>query len=765
MPSTETIPELTNEALSRERLEHMLEEMRHQPAWRREADKCAEYYDGNQLSPEALEKLQDRGQPEIITNMVKPTIDAVLGIEKKNKRDFVVRPEDDNGASPDEAEALSLRLKHAEIESGADSALSTAFEGMVKTGLEWVEVTTSMDAMKPGPECHAINRREVFWDFRSMKADLSDAKWLIRARWMEVEDAIAYFPEHAEILRHAIQGWNGYDPLTSSSVYLQRAFDIERDTPINQADWRNIQRKTVCLYEIWYRRWVSTMIMELPDGRRVEFDEKNPKHLFAVNTGRVRLFKGVVSKIRLAWYCGPHFLADIPSPYKHNYFPYVAVFGYREDTTGVPYGVIRNILSKQDEINARTSKQMWLLNSRRVIADNDAVEDHELAAEEVARPDAYIRLNPNRRPDAKFDIEDGTQLAASQAQALMEAKLEIEQISSVHKAMLGQSSQSASGLAINSLVDQGVSALSKLFDNYAAARRQVGEMLLSMVIEDLQGKPTPVKLGYGTSQRTIVLNQPAQDPATGAIITLNDVRRLRVKVMLDDVPQSSTYRMQVMTMTAEVFKSLPPQVQQQLADFWIECTDLPNKEKAAERLRRILSIPDDSPAGQQQAQQAMLQQQQQQQQMLALEMAEKQARIEKEQANAMKLKADAAAIQRGLESVPNVALPEHEAALQEVHAQAQAMLSEKDQHIQQLQNDMQQREQSDRAGEKIVENRAKIEIARIQAEKDKHIAEAQQANTEQIQKVIAPLLDAIKQIQQQLKTIKSSEAKETVSVE
>ena len=41
---------------------------------------------------------------------------------------------------------------------------------------------------------------------------------------------------------------------------------------------------------------------------------------------------------------------------------------------------------------------LWLMNSRRVLADSDAVLDHDRAAEEVARADAYIQLNAARKP-------------------------------------------------------------------------------------------------------------------------------------------------------------------------------------------------------------------------------------------------------------------------------------------------------------------------------------------------------------------------------
>ena len=126
--------ELADSALSREQVEAFLFEIKQQPAWRKEADRCADYYDGNQLSQETADRLKERGQPPLISNLIKPTIDTVLGMEAKTRTDWRVRSEDDEACDDDLAEALSLKLKHAEIESRADRAVSDAYAAQCKTG-------------------------------------------------------------------------------------------------------------------------------------------------------------------------------------------------------------------------------------------------------------------------------------------------------------------------------------------------------------------------------------------------------------------------------------------------------------------------------------------------------------------------------------------------------------------------------------------------------------------------------------------------------
>ncbi len=639
-PTNKQLPEeLENTALPRKQLEMFLWEIKHQPHWRREADRAADYYDGNQLSPETVERLKERGQPPLITNLIKPTVDTVLGLEAKTRSDWRVRPEDDDQANDELAEALSLKLKHAEIESRADRAISDAYAGQVKAGLAWVEVARESDPFRCPYRVRYVHRREIFWDWRAEQPDLSDARYLIRRRWMELEQAIAMMPQYADLFRMTTGGWAGFDPLLEQDSRLVQSWEIERDTRIAAVDWRDIQRMRICLYEVWYRKWVRGYTLTLPNGRVVEADFDNPYHQQAIMSGYAEVKQATFQKVRLAWYTGPHFLYDIPSPYRHNAFPYVPFFGYREDLTNVPYGLIRSMISPQDEINARKSKMLWSLNSRRVVADADAVHDHGRAMAEVARPDAYIVLNANRKPQSQFKVEPGGDLASQQFQVMQEAKMEIAEASGIHKPMMGQTQSGTSGLAINSLVEQGLNTLAEINDNFRYSRRLVGEMLFQILQENIGSKPMTVTLGEGMNKKVIPLNQQAMDPQTGQVVMVNDVQKVKAKIVLDDVPSTPTYRMQQLQMLTEITKSLPPQLQGYVMDFIIEATDMPKRHELADRLRAVVGI--HSPEEQQAAAQ---QQQAMQQHEMQLQTQERQAKIQETMAKVQKLMAEAQSI-------------------------------------------------------------------------------------------------------------------------
>ena len=642
-PTDSAMPEdLEDSALPRGQVEMFLREIKHQPHWRREADRAADYYDGNQLSPETVERLKERGQPPLITNIIKPTIDTVLGMEAKSRSDWRVRPEDDDECEDDLAEGLSVKLKHAEIESRADRAVSDAYAAQIKAGLGWVEVAREHDPFKCPYRVRYVHRREIFWDWRAEQPDLSDARYLIRRRWLELEHAIALMPQYAGLFRMTTGGWAGFDPLMEQDSRLVQSWEVERDTRIAAVDWRDIQRMRICLYEIWYRKWVRGYTMTLPNGTVMEADFNNPRHNEAIVAGIATIKQATFQKVRLAWYTGPHFLYDVPSPYKHNQFPYVPFFGHREDLTNVPYGLIRSMVSPQDEVNARKSKMLWSLNSRRVTADADAVLDHNRAATEVARPDAYIILNANRKPNSAFKVEPGGELASQQFQVMQEAKQEIAEASGIHKSMQGQQTGASSGLAINSLIEQGMNTLAEINDNFRYSRRLVGEMLFELVKQNLMQGPSKVIIGEGSQKKVIQLNTQAVDPETGQQVTVNDVAKVKAKIVLDDVPSTPTYKMQQLQMLTEITKSLPPQLQGFVIDFVIEATDMPKRHQLADRLRAAVGIqdPEQQKAAAAQQQQAAAMQQDMAQKTFVLDAAERAARIRKLNAEAEKVQAE-----------------------------------------------------------------------------------------------------------------------------
>jgi hypothetical protein len=216
--------------------------------------------------------------------------------------------------------------------------------------------------------------------------------------------------------------------------------------------------------------------------------------------------------------------------------------------------------------------------------------------------------------------------------------------------MQGQTTGATSGLAINSLVEQGLNTLAEINDNYRYSRRIVGEMLFELVRQHLAQGPSRVVIGQGKQKKIIPLNTPGIDEETGQPAILNDVSKVRAKVVLDDIPSTPTYRTQQFMMLTEVTKSLPPELQAQVIDFVVEATDLPKRHQIADRLRSAIGI--QSPEQQEAAAQAQMQMQQEEMQMIR---QEREVKMQETAAKAQKLMAEAQQIAGGLAAGGEVA--------------------------------------------------------------------------------------------------------------
>lgn len=117
----------------------------------------------------------------------------------------------------------------------------------------------------------------------------------------------------------------------------------------------------------------------------------------------------------------------------------------------------------------------------------------------------------------------------------------------------------------------------------------MGELLLAMIVEDIGQERTEVVIEGDavTADRVVVLNEPQRDPQTGAAYLSNDLLRTRIKVALEDVPSTNSYRGQQLNAMSEAVKSMPPQYQAAVLPFLVSLMDVPFKRDVVEAIRAV----------------------------------------------------------------------------------------------------------------------------------------------------------------------------------
>lgn len=583
------------------------EDIRRQPSFRQDAMKAYAYYHGKQLTPEEAADLEAKGMGELIANMVKPSVNVVLGTEVKTRTDWRVQADRDE--DQDMAEALSMKLKEAERETRADAACSSAYADQIIAGWGCVFVGRNMDPFGYPLVADHIPRNEVYWDWQASKHDGRDMRYFVREKWYPIELLEKFFPQEAMVIRASAAGWTAeWMDLARNSVQLMHAFDAEQRTgDWIDAEWRNTESGMALVREVWYRHFVRGLVVTLPDLRVVEFDRKNPVHVAGLANGMLRPRPAVYSKLRVSLWVGPHKIADADANTRD--LPYKMFWGYREDDTKAPYGIVRDMIPMQDEINARRRKLLWLLSAKRILADSDALDkdynDFGDLVREAARPDMVAILDPNRRNANAITIENDLNLSTQQYQVMKESQEMIQQVAGIFNAMMGRADGVKANSALQTLVDQGTTGQADLSDNYRDGRTLVGQGLLDLILQDMDGVEVQLVVGEEGRRKTVTLNRPMIDELTGLPYRENDTSKFRAKVALADVPSTPAYRTQAMVMIAEVIKGLPPQLQAPLVPYFLESTDLPKRKEMADVVRKMLGLGDDGGAPDPEKQQLM----------------------------------------------------------------------------------------------------------------------------------------------------------------
>lgn len=586
------------DGLSLSQFTRFFNEIQNQPAWRKAADREMEYVDGNQLDSEILKAMESIGMPPAIEPLIGPAIEAVTGMEAKTRTDWRVTAE---GIDGDEvADGLNYKINQAERESEADKACTDAFKPQACVGMGWVEVSRENDPFKYPYRCTAVHRNEMFWDMLAKKPDLSDARYLVRRRWTDVAQAKLKFPKHADMIDISANGrWTDAYELSvdgGTSTDMAMSYDQERGWSIEEQEWKDAEHGRVCLFEVWYRRWEQVMVLKTPDGRVVEYDKANQMHNEVLAAGVIKPEKAIVSRMYVSFWMGPHKLYDGKTPYQHRDFPYVPFWCHKEDRTGVPYGRVRGMIYLQDAVNSAISKIRWGMSAVETYRTEGAVAmSDEQFRQQVARVDADIILDANHmaQPGAKFERKRDFQLNEQQYKMLGDSRAGIDRASGITASFKGQTGTATSGIQEDTQVEQATQSLASLMDNFRWSRAKVGELLLSLIVEDMKDKPETVTIRGNAvvPDRQVMLNQPTTDEQTGIQYMTNDVSRIKLKVALEEVPSTPSFRKQQAVSLAEAFKSLPPEYQPVVLPHMLALMDVPDKKEILDAIQEVKNRP------------------------------------------------------------------------------------------------------------------------------------------------------------------------------
>lgn len=657
--------------------------------WMQERDRQAEnryqqaidsdYYDQGQWRQEEAQDLLDRGQAPLVYNESAATIDWIIGTENRTRVDFKVFPRAD-----DDVEGADVKTKTLKYLNDVNKLVfhrSQAFSDCVKVGLGWMEHGARSDRSQEAVFGRHESWRNMWHD--SYGSTLTDEDWryVHRVRWVDLDIAHAMFPQRRYVIDEAgtSTGLFALDDENEDFWYIGKRFSSDQ-MDMGLAMWSgymggtNItdnRRERVKLIETRYRMPTRCWYCDTSQGHPLygkRFDHKDETMRRTYQDGEIGVYDMIEMRVWFSVRTDKGLLWNGQSPYKHNSFGFVPWWCYRRGRDKMPYGIMRRIRDPQDDLNKRASKSLYLLSANKVTADSDAVEDHDEAREEVARPDMYII----KKRGTEFKVENNTELAQAHLELMDRDKDMIRRAGGANDENLGHQTNAQSGEAIKARQLGGTIVTAQIFSNHRLAIQTEGEIRLSLAEQFLTEERIIRVTGAQNRQPELVaINKPYLDP-DGTVRYENDITASQADFVVDEQDFSQSVRQAMFeSMLALIGKvaAINPEYALRLLRMALEFSDLPNKDEMAKEVKDMLGIVDPGDIEKMDPQQrAQFEQQQQDKQdqgrvlqalahlkvtREAAEVSKLEAQGQEIQANAEKIRAEAAGLASGIDGQAN----------------------------------------------------------------------------------------------------------------
>ena len=479
------------------------------------AKQCDAYYRGNQWDPADLSTLDDQGRPALTINTILPTINAVLGEQTTRRMDVSFKP---RGRGQQEiADVLTKLFMQIADNNKMDWIESQVFSDGLIQDRGWFDVRIDFDDHIQGEvRVTPKDPLDVLIDPDAKEYDPKSWNEVFETRWMtldEIEEQ--YGRSKADKLRITVEQGS---VLGSDSVEYEEARygDTSASVEYNQGNTSNPEEnralRSIRVVERQYYRLKECMFYVdsvTGDMREVPYNWGKRKREQFADQFSLEILTKHVRKVRWTTTADLIVLHDEWSPY--DSFTLVPYFPYWR--RGRPFGMVRNLISPQEQLNKISSQELHIVNT--TANSGWIVETGSLNGmtaddleEHGAETGLVLEFNRGSNPPAKIPPN---QIPAGLDRISQKAALNIKQISGISDAMLGTDSPEVSGVAIQAKQNRGAMMIQVPLDNLTKTRQYLAEKILNLV------------QAYYTEERLIQITDETDPLKRREPLTLNEV--------------------------------------------------------------------------------------------------------------------------------------------------------------------------------------------------------------------------------------------------
>jgi len=450
------------------------------------AKRCDAFYRGAQWDAADVATLDDQGRPALTINTILPTINAVLGEQSTRRADIKFKPR--GNGQEQIANVLTQVYMQISDNNKLDWVESQVFSDGIIQDRGWFDVRIDFsDHIQGEIRVTAKDPLDILIDPDAKDYDPKTWNEIYETKWMSIDEIEeAYGQDKADRLRIVADSGStlGKDSMEfehddntygdSDDGYLGQEYSSDPENARTLRAIRVIERQQYRLKDCQiYVDPVAGDERPIPNN----WSEKKKKE-FAEKYGLIMATKKQ-RKVRWTVTADVVVLFDDWSPY--DTFTLVPYFPYWR--RGRPFGMVRNLLSPQEQLNKISSQELHIVNT--TANSGWIVEGGSLAGmtaddleEHGAETGLVLEFNRGSTPPQKIQpnqIPTGLDRIAAKAAGNIKA------ISGISDAMLGTDSPEVSGVAIQAKQSRGVMQIQVPLDNLQKSRLYLAHKVLQLI--------------------------------------------------------------------------------------------------------------------------------------------------------------------------------------------------------------------------------------------------------------------------------------------
>ncbi len=557
--------------------------------YERESSINYQYTENDFYTEEELAVFLERGQPPTRRNEIAPILERIAGqfIQTRQICTFLGRNTPGDDATGQIIQDYQRWSDQQNLYEFREQEMT--WHGLVG-GVGWLKMWIKRNEL--GEETETVRSRNpytIFPDPCSTCYDPNeDAKYICEGAFMDLEDAIALWPDKESDLRSMEGASTGADAYGTSAVAATLLNDGYFQNVSNGMGrvYTDIGRRRVRPFEIWYKRKIKLHYLFKDDGLLalpVPIDNRAAKDLikqlgdsvYSKPVWQDRMYVGVI--------LGNLLIHHDVSPYITNLFPYIPFYSGRR-MNGSPLALASRLVPINEAINKRESKALALFTNRQIIYEKNTLDDPENAQEEHAKPDGILEVNEGAISGQRILFRDNLEMGNGQLTLLQEDKDAIRRVSGQGNESMGMPSEVRSGSGI--------------------ARKQMMSNLIVLPTQNnlRQTRYMKAKLSLSYAKQFLTENMAFQitdDPAAARTIVLTKDYIQAIKTRIYDlvITEMKDYAV-LREQQAEMLLTVMPQLAQLgpwAMKLGIQLTELRDKEGLIKMIEEQSQPPANSP--------------------------------------------------------------------------------------------------------------------------------------------------------------------------